>query len=81
MGKSESKLITVCTVQGELKAHVIKSRLESEGIPAILKYESASKVYGLTVDGLGQVEVLVPAEYAETARQLITPEECRDRQE
>lgn len=47
-------------VQGELVANVIKSHLESEGIPVLLEYESAGKVYGLTVDGLAQVRILVP---------------------
>ena len=39
-----------CTGQGELQASVIKSHLESEGIPVFLEYESAGRVFGLTVD-------------------------------
>ena len=72
---SKPKLIVVCKVQGELAAHIIKSHLESEGIPVLLKYESAGKVYGITVDGLGQVDILVPDELAEEAKRIIEPQE------
>lgn len=75
MGCSGSRLVVVCTVQGELAAAVIKSHLESEGIPVLMKSESAGRVYGLTVDGLGQVSILVPQEFAEEARHIIEPRE------
>ncbi len=67
-------LVTLCTVQGELQANVIKGHLESEGIPCLLKYESVGKVFGLTVDGLAEVKVLVPGEFAEEARGIVFPE-------
>ena len=61
--------------QGELEASVIKSHLECEGIPVLLEYESAGRVFGLTVDGLGEVRVFVPERLAERARQIIVPRE------
>ncbi len=66
----ESKLVAVCTTD-YLEAHIMKSHLESEGIPALLKYESAGLVYGLTVDGLGQTKILVPEHLAQEAREII----------
>ena len=48
----KSNFVVISTVQGELVANVIKSHLESGGIPVLLEYESAGRVYGLTVDGL-----------------------------
>ncbi len=74
-------LIAISTVQGELIANVIKSHLESEGIPVLLEYESAGIVYGLTIDGLGQVKILVPRELAEEARQIIEPKELDQAEE
>ena len=74
----KTDFVVVSVVQGELKAGVIKSHLESEGIPALLKYESAGRVFGLTVDGLGQVQILVPAELAEEARRIIEPQQVDD---
>jgi hypothetical protein len=43
-----------------MEAQIIKGRLESEGIPVLLSYESAGLVYGLTIDGLGEVKIMVP---------------------
>jgi hypothetical protein len=68
-------LVVVHIAQGELEASVIKSHLECEGIPVILQYESAGRVFGLTVDGLGEVRILVTQELAEEARQIIKPRE------
>jgi hypothetical protein len=56
---------------GMLQAEVIKGQLETAGIPVMLDYESLGRVFGLTVDGLGEVRVLVPDERAEDARQLL----------
>jgi len=65
------ELVTVSTAQGMLPAQVIKGKLESVDIPVMLKYESAGQIFGLTVDGLGQVRVQVPVEFAEEALALI----------
>ena len=63
--------VTVYVAQGQLQANVIKSRLESEGIPVVLQYESLGVVFGFTVDGLGQVKVMVPAPLEEQARAIL----------
>jgi hypothetical protein len=65
--------VVVYKAQGELEANVIKSHLECEEIPVMLQYESVGRVFGLTVDGLGEVRVLVPQELAEEAKQIIKP--------
>lgn len=69
------RLVVVHVAQGELQASVIKSHLECEGIPAVLQYESAGRVFGLTVDGLGAIKILVPEELAERAKEIINPRE------
>ena len=71
MAKKKSDFVVVRKVQGELIAQVMKAHLESEGIPVLLQYESAGIVYGLTVDGLGQVKILVPQEFAAEAEQIL----------
>lgn len=73
MMSQPGELVCVCSVQGRMVAQVVKSRLEEEGIPVLLQYESAGPVIGLTVDGLGEVKVMVPEEYAEAAREAIGP--------
>ena len=64
-------MITVYRACGQLEAQIVKGRLDVEEIPSILKYESLGTVYGLTVDGLGQVEVQVPAMYADMAGKIL----------
>ena len=68
-------LITVYIAHGQPEAEIVKGRLENEGIPAMLRYESAGIVYGITIDGLGQVEVQVPSSLAQRAREILAFEE------
>ena len=63
--------VVVYTSMGPLAAEVVKGRLESAGIPALLKYESVGRIYGLTLDGLGEVQVLVSKDREMEARALI----------
>jgi hypothetical protein len=63
-------LVTVRTAK-YMEAQIIKGRLESEGIPVLLSYESAGLIYGLTVDGLGEVKIMVPQHLAEEAREIL----------
>ncbi|MCX6031727.1 MAG: DUF2007 domain-containing protein [Chloroflexi bacterium] len=71
----DHKLVTVYHSQGMLAAQVVKAKLESAGVPALLKYEAVGQILGLTVDGLGLVEVLVPAQWADEARALVDEQE------
>ena len=68
-------LVTIYKARGQPEAEIIRGRLIIEGIPAALKYESIGSVYGLTVDGLGQVEVQVPSRYVEKAKEIIAGED------
>ena len=74
MENRKSQLVVIATVHGELKASVIKSHLESEGIPVLLKYESWGGVYGLTVNRLAEVRILVPQNLATEAKRIIEPQ-------
>lgn len=71
MTPTNLELVTVYTAQGMLAAQIIKGKLESAGIPALLKYESLGQIYGLTVDGLGLVRVQVPIALAAEAEALV----------
>jgi hypothetical protein len=70
----EPTFATVYRSQGMLSAQVVKAKLESAGVPVMLKYEAAGQIFGLTVDGLGLVEVLVPVAWADEARALLEAE-------
>jgi len=64
-------LTTVYVASGQLRAEVVKAKLESAGIPVLLDYESVGPVLGITVDGLGEVRVMVPEALADEARALL----------
>jgi hypothetical protein len=66
------KLVCVRVCQGLDLAEIYKSKLEANDIPVLLKYEAVGRVYGLTVDSLGQVRVMVPEIYADEATDLLT---------
>ena len=64
------QLVTVRTAN-YMEAQIIKGRLESEGIPVLLSYESAGLVYGITVDGLGEVKIMVPGDLEGEAKEIL----------
>lgn len=68
-GDIDLACVHVC--QGFDVAQIFKGKLEAAGIPALLEYESAGPVIGITVDGLGEVRILVPAHLADDARSLL----------
>lgn len=68
-----SELTVVYVEQGLSRAHVVKAKLESAGIPVLLDYESAGPAMGIVVDGLGRVRIMVPSDRAEEARALLAP--------
>jgi hypothetical protein len=63
--------MVISITQGLLRAEVVRTYLRSHGIPAVLRYESAGRALGITVDGLGEVQVLVPARWERQARRLL----------
>jgi hypothetical protein len=74
MSDDESRhpgLAVVCVAYGLPRAHVIKAKLESVGIPVLLDYESAGPIFGITINGMGAVRILVPSKRADEARALI----------
>lgn len=62
----------VFVASGEIEAQQIHAFLESEGIEAILRGESLRKTHGLTIDGLGAVQILVRDTDEQRARALLT---------
>ncbi len=68
---SEGAQLVTVSVASQLEAQIIKGRLETEGIPVLLSYESAGLVYGITVDGIGEVKVMVPESLEKEARAIL----------
>jgi hypothetical protein len=62
----------VCSVSGMINASILVGKLETEGIPTKLKYEAVGTIYAITVDGLGEVKIMVPADYLDRARSVLS---------
>ncbi|MBM3285794.1 MAG: hypothetical protein FJY88_00340 [Candidatus Eisenbacteria bacterium] len=63
--------VVVYRAAGLAEAEIVKGYLVAQGIPVDLAYESAGPAIGITMDGLGEVRVAVPAEWEEAARGAI----------
>jgi len=68
----EEKWAVVHTTSGMTHANIIVGRLETEGIPTRLKYEAVGAIYAITIDGLGEVDILVPEQWLEIARDILS---------
>jgi len=63
--------VQISAVSGMATAKIITGRLEAEDIPTRLRYEAAGMIYAITVDGLGEVRILVPMQEQERAVALL----------
>jgi len=68
----EEKWEVVITASGMTQANIIIGRLTTEDIPTRVKYDAAGTIYAITIDGLGEVKVLVPATALQKARSILS---------
>jgi hypothetical protein len=68
---TEAKWELIANVSGELQADILRNLLEAQGIKVFLNQEGAGRAYGLTVGPMGEVQVLVPENQSEAARQVV----------
>jgi len=67
----ENKLTELIVVEGMMEAEIIKAELESFDIPCVLQFESAGRLFGITMNGLGKVKVMVHPDQLERAKELL----------
>jgi len=63
--------VVVAVVQGEFEEQALRTFLEANGIPTVVRGEALRKTHAFVLDGLGAVEIMVAPEHAEAARDLI----------
>jgi len=68
---NNEKMVEVYQARGEMEAQVIKGLLESYGVPCFLKSTAAPSVHTFTVNGMGEVKVMVRESMAEKAKKLV----------
>jgi len=69
--KKSEKMVQVYHARNEMEAQVIKSLLESYDIPCFLKSNAAPSVHTFTMDGMGEVRIMVLESLAPRAKELI----------
>ena len=67
----ESEFKEVYKAWGSAEAEVIKSFLQSHGIPCLLKGLVVQSVHPFTMDGLGEIKILVPEKEHDLAEKLL----------
>jgi len=67
----DAPLHRVFVASGELQAQQVRGFLEAAGISTFERGEALRKTHGLTVDGLGAVEILVEEADVDHARALL----------
>jgi hypothetical protein len=72
----ETRLRAVFVANGEIQAQQILAFLEAAGIAAVERGEALRNTHGLTVDGLGAVEILVSEADVTHARELLDSAEA-----
>jgi hypothetical protein len=65
------QFMAVFTVQGQFAEEQVRAFLEANGIPTQVRGETLRTTHGISIDGLGSVEILVPGDRADEARDLL----------
>ena len=68
----------VFTASGEIQAQQVRAFLEAAGIASQFRGESLRNTHGLTLDGLGMVEILVSDEDEAGALALLASAEANE---
>ena len=66
----------VFVANGQVHAEQIRAFLDAAGILSVERGEALRNTHGLTVDGLGAVEILVPEADAAHAREILQSAEA-----
>ncbi len=76
--QDKSNEIELVRVPGGAYAESIAAALHGRGIPARIHGEAVGPIYGLTLDGLGEVSIFVPEECLEEAKSILAAGEHGD---
>jgi hypothetical protein len=72
----DERMQRVFVANGEIHAQQIRAFLEAAGIPTLVHGEALRHTHGLTLNGLGTVEILVAPEDVAQARALLDSAEA-----
>jgi len=72
---SDKPWLSLSSVGGsmdQMEAHILKGRLEAEGVPAFVFYEHHAIADWSVINAIGGVKVMVPGQFVEEAIQLVS---------
>lgn len=75
--------VYLCSVKSGIQAEILESKLRSEGIPCERRYKGSSNYMEIVLgrDFAGKIDLYVPAQALEDAKNIILPislDECQD---
>ena len=76
--RMEQEPVVVYTAQGEFEETQVRTFLAAHDIPTMIRGEALRKTHSLTLDGIGEVEILVAPEHFSEARDLLAAAERGD---
>jgi hypothetical protein len=68
----QQNIVKVASVSGSLEAALLQSFFEAHGIQVWLSQEAVGSVIPLTVGPMAQVDLMVPAEQFDKAKQVLS---------
>ena len=68
------KPVLLISLWDPVEAEIVVAKLRSAGIRCVLRHEAAAVVYGLTVDGMGQQDIMVRADDLDVAKVALETE-------
>lgn len=71
MSMDKEHWVRIRSAAGMTEAQLIKGRLEANGIAVRLQYDATGTIFAITIDGLGEVQILVPEETVSQARETL----------
>jgi hypothetical protein len=73
-----SNTVELIKVPGGINAESMIAALRGRGIPVSTRGEALGSIYGLTLDGLGEISIRVPEEFLEEAKSILAAGEHGD---
>ena len=68
---ADEEWILIDTVQGQFLAEMLRGLMEAQGIMVWMNSQGAAHAYALSVGTMGAVELLVPTNSVDHARQIL----------
>jgi hypothetical protein len=71
-------MVSVYRAQGSMEADLIRSMLKASGVESFTAGWAASSVHPFTMDGMGEIKIMVREDDAEEARRLIAEDDAAE---